>query len=161
MRASIRLEDLTGIRKRTDVPRVIESLLAKSLISMTELHRSPYYRLLETTRAFAQAKLAERDERNRVARRHAKFFSIFSNTTGSFNRGSASTIRPDTPRISGTCARRSGGHSLMTGMSRWVLSLPPGRRRYSSDCRCSRSVAGGVNWRLTALTPLPTAPDRR
>ena len=57
--------------------KAIESLLAKSLISMTELHRTPYYRLLETTRAFAQAKLAERNERNRVTWRHAKFFSDF------------------------------------------------------------------------------------
>jgi predicted ATPase/DNA-binding winged helix-turn-helix (wHTH) protein len=55
----------------------IASLLAKSLISTTSLHGSTYYRLLETTRIFAQAKLADRGERNRVARRHAKFFSDF------------------------------------------------------------------------------------
>src|ERR1700739_1019973 len=57
--------------------RAIISLLAKSLISKTESRGSTYYRLLETTRIFAQAKLAERGERNRVARRHAKFFSDF------------------------------------------------------------------------------------
>src|SRR5580698_6500120 len=55
----------------------IASLLAKSLISTTELNGSTYYRLLETMRIFAQAKLADRGERNRVARRHAKFFSDF------------------------------------------------------------------------------------
>jgi predicted ATPase len=55
----------------------IASLLAKSLISTTAIHGSTYYRLLETTRIFAQAKLADRGERNRVARRHAKFFSDF------------------------------------------------------------------------------------
>ena len=53
------------------------SLLAKSLISTTALHGSTYYRLLETTRTFAQAKLAEREEANCIARRHAKFFSEF------------------------------------------------------------------------------------
>ncbi len=55
----------------------IASLFAKSLISRSELHGSTYYRLLETTRAFAQAKLAERREANRIARRHANFFSEF------------------------------------------------------------------------------------
>jgi predicted ATPase len=54
----------------------IASLLAKSLISMTASHGSTYYRLLETTRTFAQAKLAEREEANRIARRrHAEFYS--------------------------------------------------------------------------------------
>ena len=57
--------------------RAIISLLAKSLISKTESRGSTYYRLLETTRTFAAAKLAERGEANRVARRHAKFFSEF------------------------------------------------------------------------------------
>src|SRR5580698_6345594 len=42
------------------VTEAIASLLAKSLISTTALHGSIYYRLLETTRTFAQAKLAER-----------------------------------------------------------------------------------------------------
>ena len=55
----------------------IASLLAKSLISTAELHGSTYYRLLETTRTFAEAKRAERGEANRVARRHANFFSKF------------------------------------------------------------------------------------
>src|SRR6202035_4252727 len=38
----------------------IASLLAKSLVSKAESFGSTYYRLLETTRFFAQAKLAER-----------------------------------------------------------------------------------------------------
>jgi predicted ATPase/DNA-binding winged helix-turn-helix (wHTH) protein len=59
------------------VTDVIASLLAKSLISTADLQGSTYYRLLETTRTFAQAKLAQRGEANRVARRHAKFFSAF------------------------------------------------------------------------------------
>jgi predicted ATPase len=55
----------------------IASLLAKSLLSTTALHGLTYYRLLETMRIFAQAKLAEPGEANRVAQRHAKFFSEF------------------------------------------------------------------------------------
>jgi predicted ATPase/DNA-binding winged helix-turn-helix (wHTH) protein len=53
----------------------IASLVAKSLITATALHGSTYYRLLETTRTFAQAKLADRGEANRTARRHAIVFS--------------------------------------------------------------------------------------
>jgi predicted ATPase len=59
------------------VAEAIASLLAKSLISTTVVNGSTYYRLLETTRIFAQAKLTDRGEGNRVARRHAKFFSDF------------------------------------------------------------------------------------
>jgi predicted ATPase/DNA-binding winged helix-turn-helix (wHTH) protein len=55
----------------------IASLLAKSLISKAASFGSTFYRLLETTRSFAQAKLAERGEANRNARQHAKFFSEF------------------------------------------------------------------------------------
>jgi predicted ATPase/DNA-binding winged helix-turn-helix (wHTH) protein len=55
----------------------IASLLAKSLISKTESHGLIFYRLLETTRAFAQSKLAEQGDTNRIARRHASFFSAF------------------------------------------------------------------------------------
>jgi predicted ATPase len=61
----------------TSATEAIASLFAKSLISTTALHGSTFYRLLETTRTFAQAKLAERGEANRIARRHAKFFSDF------------------------------------------------------------------------------------
>jgi predicted ATPase/DNA-binding winged helix-turn-helix (wHTH) protein len=55
----------------------LDSLLAKSLISTTQLHGSTHYRLLDTTRAYARAKLVERGEANRVARRHASFFCSF------------------------------------------------------------------------------------
>jgi predicted ATPase/DNA-binding winged helix-turn-helix (wHTH) protein len=53
----------------------IASLLAKSLISKAEQHVSALYRLLETTRAFAEVKLAEYGETNAIARRHANYFS--------------------------------------------------------------------------------------
>jgi predicted ATPase/DNA-binding winged helix-turn-helix (wHTH) protein len=54
-----------------------ESLLAKSLISINPAHGLPCYRLLDTTRAYAAAKLAERGDASRVGRRHAVFFSRF------------------------------------------------------------------------------------
>ena len=54
-----------------------ENLLAKSLISTTPVHGPTYYRLLDTTRAYAKAKLVGRGELDHVARRHANFFSDF------------------------------------------------------------------------------------
>ena len=55
----------------------LDSLLAKSLISTSWISGSTYYRLLDTTRAYARAKLADRGEEARVARRHAEFYSAF------------------------------------------------------------------------------------
>src|ERR1700751_3061909 len=58
-----------------DVIDAVTSLVAKSLISATVINESTYYRLLDTTRAYAAAKLAGRDETDRIARRHAIFYS--------------------------------------------------------------------------------------
>src|SRR5580692_10838975 len=55
----------------------VASLVAKFLISTTVINDSTYYRLLDTTRAYAAAKLAERDEADRIARRHAIFYAKF------------------------------------------------------------------------------------
>jgi predicted ATPase/DNA-binding winged helix-turn-helix (wHTH) protein len=60
-----------------DVADGVANLLAKSLISMTTISGSTYYRLLDTTRAYAAAKLAARGEANRIARRHAIAYSEF------------------------------------------------------------------------------------
>ena len=60
-----------------DVIDAVASLVAKSLISTTVINESTYYRLLDTTRAYAVTKLAERGEADRVARRHAIFYAKF------------------------------------------------------------------------------------
>ena len=60
-----------------DVIDAVASLVAKSLISATVINDSTYYRLLDTTRAYAAAKLAERGEADRIARRHAIFYARF------------------------------------------------------------------------------------
>jgi predicted ATPase len=62
---------------KADVIDAVASLVTKSLISTTVVNESTYYRLLDTTRAYAAAKLAERDEADRIARRHAIFYSKF------------------------------------------------------------------------------------
>jgi len=61
----------------TDVIDTVASLVAKSLISTAVINETTYYRLLDTTRAYAAAKLASRREADRIARRHAIFYSKF------------------------------------------------------------------------------------
>lgn len=60
-----------------DVLDSVASLVAKSLISTTFIGGSTYYRLLDTTRAYATTKLAQRGEADCIALRHAIFFSRF------------------------------------------------------------------------------------
>jgi predicted ATPase/DNA-binding winged helix-turn-helix (wHTH) protein len=60
-----------------DVIDAVASLVAKSLISTTVIDELTYYRLLDTTRAYAAIRLAERGEAARIARRHAIFYSKF------------------------------------------------------------------------------------
>src|SRR5277367_6024684 len=61
----------------SDVIDTVASLVAKSLISTAVINETTYYRLLDTTRAYAAAKLASRREAHRIARRHAIFYSEF------------------------------------------------------------------------------------
>jgi predicted ATPase len=62
---------------KADAADAVASLVAKSLISSTVINESSYYRLLDTTRTYAATKLAERGEADRIARRHAIFYSKF------------------------------------------------------------------------------------
>src|SRR5271155_6019915 len=63
--------------EEADVIDAVVSLVTKSLISTTVINESTYYRLLDTTRAYATAKLAERGEADCIARCHAIFYSKF------------------------------------------------------------------------------------
>ena len=139
----------------------LESLLAKSLISTSPAPGPIYYRLLDTTRAYARAKLTERGEANHAARQHANFFSRF--------------LQHDEIIQSRFGERDLSGYALHIGNVRvaleWAFSddgdvasawnLQPGRRLFSSDCRCWKSATGGANWRLRACRMQPVAQDRR
>ena len=58
-----------------DVISAVANLAAKSLICATVINEATYYRLLSITRAYAAVRLAERGEADRIARRHAMFYS--------------------------------------------------------------------------------------
>ena len=130
----------------------LESLLAKSLISSIPVHGPTYYRLLDTTRAYARAKLAERGESNFscVARQHANFFSRFLQHDEIVqSRFGERDLSGYMPRTLATCGRRSNGHSLTMAMPLSAWSSLPGRRRCSSDClslleECDRCVRTGA-----------------
>lgn len=60
-----------------EVVDAVASLIAKSLVSMTTIGESTYYRLLDTTQAYAASILAERGEADNLARRHAIYYSSY------------------------------------------------------------------------------------
>jgi predicted ATPase/DNA-binding winged helix-turn-helix (wHTH) protein len=61
----------------TDVVTAAVSLVEKSLLSTQSVDGSAYYRLLDTTRAYAATKFAKRGEANLIARRHTVFYADF------------------------------------------------------------------------------------
>jgi len=60
-----------------EVADAVASLVAKSLISTTVIGESTYYRLLDTTQAYAAGKLAELGEADSIARCHAIYYSNY------------------------------------------------------------------------------------
>jgi predicted ATPase/DNA-binding winged helix-turn-helix (wHTH) protein len=60
-----------------EIADAVASLVTKSLISTTAIGESTYYRLLDTTQAYAAGKLAELGEADSVAMRHAIYYSNY------------------------------------------------------------------------------------
>src|SRR5229473_4100370 len=60
-----------------DVADDVASLVAKSLISTAAIGESRYYRLLDTTQAYAAGKLAALGGADSIARRHAIYYSNY------------------------------------------------------------------------------------
>src|SRR3984957_7959823 len=74
------LQAAGSVASHTDVDEAgaidaVANLVTKSLISTTVINESTYYRLLDTTRFYAATKLVERGDADRIARRHAVFYS--------------------------------------------------------------------------------------
>jgi predicted ATPase/DNA-binding winged helix-turn-helix (wHTH) protein len=57
----------------SDIAELVASLVSKSLLNANVTTAIGYYRLLDTTRAYALKKLTESDEFDQTARRHAKY----------------------------------------------------------------------------------------
>ena len=69
------------------ITEALTTLVAKSLVSTTHVDGSIYHRFLDTTRAYAIAKLADRGETDRIARRHAATFRNFFHDDQVFQSG--------------------------------------------------------------------------
>lgn len=59
----------------SDFTDVIRKLVDKSLVLLSSAEDQNFHRLLDTTRAYAAVKLAERGEENAIARRHALYYA--------------------------------------------------------------------------------------
>lgn len=67
---------------RKAITRAIASLGDKSLLQVCSTQGPARYRLLDTTRAYAAHKLAERGEEDEIARRHALYFTFLLERIG-------------------------------------------------------------------------------
>jgi len=87
----------------SEMIEAMEQLVAKSLVQVNTGEVPPRYRLLDTMRAYARAKLADSDEEAKVARRHATFFRTFLELSkAERTRGTAIDERPmDLPSLLG------------------------------------------------------------
>ena len=65
----------------THIVDVVDSLVAKSLVSAVAANGTTRLRLLETTRVYALEKLEESGEKEAIALRHAKYFASLLNRT--------------------------------------------------------------------------------
>jgi len=71
----------------------VVNLVAKSLITATQVGGVANYRMLETTRSYAAEKLTESGERASIARRHAEYFlSEFERVESNWARGDAEAL---------------------------------------------------------------------
>jgi predicted ATPase/DNA-binding winged helix-turn-helix (wHTH) protein len=76
--------------RHSDLGEGLASLHDKSLVITSPSERSPRYRLLETTRAYAQEKLTSAGEANRYRQRHAEHIrAVFGRARAEWGRGTA------------------------------------------------------------------------
>jgi hypothetical protein len=69
------LDEVRGVAGESDeVIEALEQLVLKSLVAVNTSGQSPRYRLLDTTRAYAGAKLRETGLPGEVSRRHARHY---------------------------------------------------------------------------------------
>ena len=142
-----------------EVVDCLAALVAKSLVTVTAADASPRYRLLETTRAYAGEKLADSDERDSLARRHARFFLELFGREAAWEAAPAATtarLAPDIDNLRGALewALRPAGEAA-TGVALAVAAVPLWTQlSLLGECR------GWVGRALEALDNMP-APDQR
>ena len=144
-----------------DLLDTIAGLVSKSLLILETAHGAPRYRLLTTTRAYAQQQLDAHGDGAAAARAHAGYFlALFRQAAHGGGARAAITAAPRSSRRCGvnsaTCAPRSTGHSRRTAMRRSASRSRPSRCLACSTCRSSTNAANGRAWRsMRCATPTP------
>jgi predicted ATPase/DNA-binding winged helix-turn-helix (wHTH) protein len=141
------LESVCGIAGNTeiekeDIPELLANLIAKSLVSAQTDMPVARYRLLDTTRAYALAKLVESTEFGTIRRRHAEYFrGLFERAMTEWETGAAgewlASYGPETDnvRMALDWAFSSGGDATL-GRALTVAAIPLWFQLSSTDeCR--------------------------
>jgi predicted ATPase len=71
--ATVAADEIHG---ESEIFNLVAALVTKSLVAADARATEPRFRLLETTRAYALAKLAESGDVNMLGRRHAEYFDL-------------------------------------------------------------------------------------
>jgi predicted ATPase/DNA-binding winged helix-turn-helix (wHTH) protein len=106
-------------RLKGDLIDAVAELAEKSLAAVETTETEPRLRLLETTRAYALERLAESEERETIARRHAEFYrDLFEKAETESEARPAAEWLADYAREIDICAARSTGPFRRAAMVR-------------------------------------------
>ncbi len=131
------------------ITNAIASLVDKSLIQISSANGAAYYRLLDTTRAYAAAQLAESGEPEAIAKRHARYFAALLKASEAEESGFQARNIATTCRKWAISAMRWSGASRDPATSRSASSSRRARRCCSWRFRCSPNASGGACGRWT------------
>jgi len=132
-----------------DVVGAVASLVTRSLICATIINESTYYRLPDTTRAFAATKVSGRGEADRIARCHAIFYAEFLKhdeaVQSLFGEHDLSGYAPHIGNVRaalGWALSDNGDVSVAIELATWAASLFVGLSLLD-ECRgwCERALA--------------------
>jgi predicted ATPase/DNA-binding winged helix-turn-helix (wHTH) protein len=128
-----------------DIADGVENLVAKSLVVPDITAGDGFFRLLETTRAYALAKLTESGELLDVARRHAEYFKVLlENIENEWEKRSTPLAHLDNARAAlEWCFGATGNAAIGVGLAATVVpiflavSLLPECHRWSNRALCA------------------------
>ena len=96
------LEDAHAVSGSGDeITEPLEQLVLKSLVAADTEQQPPHYRLLDTTRAYANAKLLQSGAAQEAARRHARYYLELLTAFGACADMPASMFQTSGPRWNG------------------------------------------------------------
>ena len=139
----------------------VANLVSKSLLSADIASEAVFYRLLDTTRAYARGKLIESGEFDRIARQHAEYFcNFFMRAEAELTTSAAAEWAATYSRRTRQCTRRprlgvlTGGDRSL-GIALTIAVAPCwSHLLLNEECRSRVEIA------LSSLEPAERAQDR-